>query len=49
VALAAVGAATTALLAWRFVLDAEDRALVTGTLGRALQRVAPAAPESSES
>jgi O-antigen/teichoic acid export membrane protein len=49
VALAAVGAAATALLAWRFVLDAEDRALVTGTLGRALQRVAPAAPESSES
>jgi len=37
-ALSAAGAAAVAALEWSFVLDADDRALVTDTLDRVLQR-----------
>jgi O-antigen/teichoic acid export membrane protein len=42
-ALAALGVAASAGLAWRFALDADDRLLATSTLARIVSRAAPGA------
>jgi len=38
IVLSGAGAAAAAVLEWRFMLDGDDRALVTGTLRRLARR-----------